>query len=282
MVSVAVEAVTYEFSVDVSATSFSVFQFFQQDYAGTFAHNETITVFVERTGSAFGVFVVGGQCFHISKASYSNRGNGSFATTSEHYVSVAVLNGTESVTNAVSAGSTSSHDCSVGAFEAKSDTDLACGHVRNFHRNEERADFGGAFVTIFQGLFQESMDTADTGTNAYTATGSVDFFQIKFSVFNSQFSSSYSKLGNAVHAFTFFFVAILAKIKIFYFASDFNVKISGVKLGNHTNAGFTSSQVAPEFIFTDTDRGNRANAGYYYSSLSQNIHLKIKYLRFLL
>ena len=59
-------------------------------------------------------------------------------------------------------------------------------------------------------------------------------------------------------------------------------RISGVELGNHTNTGFAGSQVSPEFFLAGTDRGNRTYASYYYSSLSQNVHLKIKYLQFLL
>ena len=122
------------------------------------------------------------------------------------------------------------------------------------------------------------MDAANAAANANAGTNGINFFQIEFSIFHCQFSSRYSKLGHTIHTFAFFFIAIVSEIKIFNFACNFSgeARIRSIKLGNETDTGFTSDQIAPKFIFADADWSNRANTGNNDSSF-QN-----KFLLFLL
>ena len=213
------------------------------------------------------MFVIGRKSFHVAEACYCQRVNSSFAAACHHNIGIAILNDSESFANTVGAGCTCGYNSHVGAFKAKSNGNLACRHIRNFHRNKERADFGRAFFNKFQGLFQVSMHAANAAAYANACSYRVNAFKVKFGIFNSHFCCSNRKLGNAVHAFAFFFIAVFGKIKILYFTGNSCAVFAGIKLGNRAYAGFTCNQIVPKFIFADTDRGNSTYTGYNNSSL---------------
>ena len=245
-------------------------QLFQNQHASTLAQYEAITLLVKGAGSLFRVLVIGRQSLHVSKASDSNGGNSCFSAASQHYISIAILNGAQSVTNAVGAGCASGYNSSVRTLQAAGNSDLASAHVRNFHRNKEGADLGGALSAILQGLIQEGMNAANATANAYATAHSIFLAHIQLSILDSQFGSSNCQLGYAVHAFAFFFVDISSVIKILYLCSNLHGEALSIKLGDGAYAGFAGNQIAPEGFLADTNRSNRAYAGYYNSSFTQN------------
>ena len=270
MICVAVHSKACQLSIDVCATSFSMLQLFKNQNACTFTHYKAITLFIERARCCFRVFVVGRQSLHVSKACDSNRRNCCFGAACQHYVSITVLNGAQSVADAVGAGSTCSYNSGVRTFQTGCNSNLACRHVRDFHRNEERADFGRAFGTQLQGLLQEGVDAADTAANANAATQRIFLAHIQLSIFDSQLSSSNCKVGYTVHTLAFFFINESSVIKILNLTGNLYCEISSIKLSDRTDTGFTGNQVIPEGILADTDRSYRANASYYNSSFTQN------------
>ena len=245
-------------------------QLFQNQHTSALAQYEAIALLVEGAGSLFRVLVIGGQCLHVSKASNSNGGNSCFGATSQHYIGITILNGAQSVTNAVSAGCTGGNNSSIGTLQTAGNSDLTSGHIGNFHGNEEGADFGGTLSAILQGLVQEGVDAANAAANAYAATHSVFLAHIQLCILDSQFRSSHCQLGYTVHAFAFFFVDISSVIKVLYFCSNLNSKALSIKLGNGAYTRLAGNQIAPKGFLADTNRSNRANTGYYNSSFTQN------------
>lgn len=67
VVSIGIAAVAADFTVDVSTALFSMFQFFEDDDAGAFAHDETVAVFIERTRSVSRVIVARAEAFIAAK-----------------------------------------------------------------------------------------------------------------------------------------------------------------------------------------------------------------------
>ena len=101
VVSIGIAAVAADFTVDVSTALFSMFQFFEDDDAGAFAHDETVAVFIERTRSVSRVIVARAEGFHRRKAGNCTRRNGSFRTASKGCIEFAPLNHAVSVTDGV-------------------------------------------------------------------------------------------------------------------------------------------------------------------------------------
>ena len=270
VVSIAVHCKASQLSINVCATSLSMLQLFQNQHTSALAQYEAIALLVEGAGSLFRVLVIGGQCLHVSKASNSNGRNSCFGATSQHYIGITILNGAQSVANAVGAGCAGSNNSSVRTLQTAGNSDLTSGHIGNFHGDEEGADFGGALSAILQGLVQEGMDAANAAANAYATAHSIFLAHIQLSILDSQFSSSNCQLGYAVHAFAFFFVDISSVIKVLYFCSNLNSKALSIKLGNGAYARLAGNQIAPKGFLADTNRSNRANTGYYNSSFTQN------------
>ena len=80
VISVGIAAITADFTVDMSTAFLSVFQFFEEDDTGTFAHDETVAVFIEGTRCMSRVIVARAQGFHSGKAGDSARRNSGFRT----------------------------------------------------------------------------------------------------------------------------------------------------------------------------------------------------------
>ena len=246
-------------------------QLFQNQHASALAQYEAIALLVEGAGSLFRILVIGGQCLHVSKASNSNGRNSCFGATSQHYIGITILNGAQSVANAVGAGCAGSNNSSVRTLKTAGNSDLTSGHVGDFHGDKEGANLGGTLSAILQGLIQEGMDATDTATNTNATAHSIFLAHIQLSILDSQLSSSHCQLGYAVHTLALFFVDIGSVIKILYLCSNLYGEALSIKLGDGAYARFAGNQIAPKGFLADTNGSNRANAGYYNSSFTQNL-----------
>ena len=119
-----------------------MFQFFEDDDAGAFAHDETVAVFIERTRSVSRVIVARAEGFHRRKAGNCTRRNGSFRTASKGCIEFAPLNHAVSVTDGVGTRCAGRNDAGAVALKAEENGYLAGGHVDNHLRYDKGIDAG--------------------------------------------------------------------------------------------------------------------------------------------
>lgn len=257
MISVGIAAITADFTVNVSAAFLSVFQFFQEDDAGAFAHDETIAVFIEGARCMSRVIVARAQSFHSGKASYGTGRYSGFGTTGNSGVEFAALDHAVSSADGVRACGTSRDNAGTMALEAEEDGYLARCHVGNHLRYDEGVDAGRTFREQAFVQVVERFHTANARTDDGADAVAVFFIQIDFGIVKSQFGSSYGELRGRVHMADFFTVdAVVSGVKIFDFAGNAGSIFGCVKVGNGANAVFAVEQGIPESIFTDANRRN--------------------------
>jgi len=257
VVSVGIAAITADFTVDVSAAFLSVFQFFEEDDASTFAHDETVAVFIEGARCMSRVIVARAQGFHSGKAGDSARRNSGFRTAGNGSVEFAALDHAVSSADGVRTRSTSRDDAGAMALEAKEDRYLARCHVGDHLRYDEGIDAGRTFGEQAFVQVVERFHTANAGTDDRADAVAVFFIQIDFGIVESQFSSGYGELSRRIHVAGFFTVdAVVSGVKIFDFAGNAGSIFGCVKVGNGADAVFAVEQGIPEGILADADRRN--------------------------
>ena len=270
VISIGVCTIADYFSVDMCAACFCMVEAFEDYEASAFAHNETAAVLVERTGCMLRVIVVvHAKSLHGCKTCYSSFGNSSFRTTGYHYISIAALNHTESITNAVGTRSASRNRAAGRTMELVGDSHLTSSHVRNHHRHEERADAGRSFGKELLILAVHGFDTTDTRTDEGTNAVQIFLFKIQAGIFDGEICCSYSKLRVTVHTLGFFLVNVLGRVKVLNFTSNLRREFRSVETADLINTVAAFHQAFPEFILARTNRGNGTYTSDNYA-ITQN------------
>ena len=84
-----------------------MFQFFENQTAGTFAHHESVTACAERTAGTLRVIVAGREGMHGIETTHAAREDGSFGTTGNDDVRLAQTDQVEGVSQCVGRGGAS-------------------------------------------------------------------------------------------------------------------------------------------------------------------------------
>ena len=140
MIGVGIAAIAANFTVNMSTPFFSVFQFFQEYDAGSFAHDETIAVFIEGAGSVCRVIIAGTESLHGRKTSYGTGGYGSFRATGYGCVEFAALDHAVCRADGIRPRCTGGDDAGAMALETEDDGYLARCHIANHLGYDERVD----------------------------------------------------------------------------------------------------------------------------------------------
>ena len=100
MISISCRAVSSEFCVNLRASRFRVFKFFQNYDSGSFSEDKSIPVLIKRTGSCHWIFICR-QCCQRSKSCNSGRTDTALCTPCNTNIQVTILNRTECISNTV-------------------------------------------------------------------------------------------------------------------------------------------------------------------------------------
>src|SRR5699024_5311808 len=101
------------------------------------SENETISVFIKRTGSMLRIICRGQGC-QSCETSDACRADRRLCSACHHYISVAVLDRTERIADAVRAGSTCCDNVGTFSFQSKLDGNISCSHIGDHQRNHQR------------------------------------------------------------------------------------------------------------------------------------------------
>src|SRR5581483_4265426 len=97
VVSVAAHAVADDLCHDPGAARFSVFEFFQNEDAGTLANDEAVTRRIPGATGFFRLAIADGKGAHGGKSSYAHGCDGCFAAARDHDIGIAMLDDTERI-----------------------------------------------------------------------------------------------------------------------------------------------------------------------------------------
>ena len=116
----------------------------EDDDAGALADDEAVAVLVERARGAPGIVVPGGERLHRGEAADDGLVDAGLDAAGEHDVGVAAPDRLPGLADGMGAGGAGGDGRPVGPERPELDRDLARRHVRDAHRDEERADAVGA------------------------------------------------------------------------------------------------------------------------------------------
>lgn len=145
-----------------------MFQFFEDDDAGAFAHDETVAVFIERTRSVSRVIVARAEGFHRRKAGQLHPEKRQLPYRQQGLHRVRLLNHAVSVTDGVGTRCAGRNDAGAVALKAEEAGYLAGGHVDNHLRYDKGIDADGPSkrgLYISYAVFHAADAGADNGTD---------------------------------------------------------------------------------------------------------------------
>ena len=120
--------ISHNLCQDIGISLFRMFQFFQNNHTCAFTHDKTTSVFVKRNGSTQRILACA-QCGKACKSCNSDGADSTFCTACKHYICIAVLDGTESVSDTVSSCCTCSYHVCTLSFCTGGNGNISCCHV---------------------------------------------------------------------------------------------------------------------------------------------------------
>ncbi|OQB91846.1 MAG: hypothetical protein BWX83_00405 [Candidatus Cloacimonetes bacterium ADurb.Bin117] len=201
-----------------------MFQFFQHEEGGSFAHHKAVTSGVEGAGSAFGIVVAGGKGPQGAESADGKRGHPGLSAAADDDIGIAILDGAEGGSDGVVGAGAGAGNAEVGAFEAVFYGDVGGGYVGYHFGDEKGADAARALQVVFDGLFLEGVDSADAHSGDHAYAAAVLPGRIYTSVLNSLAGRHHGKVGEGIHLAGFLEVEMLFGMKIFYLGGDLGGK----------------------------------------------------------
>ena len=169
------------------------------------------------------------------------------------------------MTDAVRTRCAGRHDARRRTVQAVSDGDLPSRHVRNHHRDEERADLRRPLVEEFLVLAVHRLNAADAGADERADALPVLFFEIELRILDGKLCRCDSELRIAIHTLRFLLVDVRGRIEVRDLARDLRVAARCIEMRDLIDAVLSRKKRLPEGFLADADRRDRAQARYDYT-----------------
>ena len=268
VVSVCTHSSTCQFAINLSTTSLSVFEFFEDEDTSTFTHHETIAAGTEWAASACGIIIAGREGMHSIETAKTTRADSCFGTTGYHHVSFTQTNEVEGISNGIGRRSTSRGSGVVRSVESILDRDAARSYVGNHLGDEEGAETRSLFFVgkcVFSDLFFEGVNTTDAHSEPHADVVLVDSLEVHTAVLDSFHCCYECILLIEVHFADLFAVNEICCHKIFDFAGKVRFELRGVESFDGGGTAYTLEKVVPSRLNVVTNGGNCTKTGDYYS-----------------
>ena len=144
--------------------------------------------------------------------------------------------------------------------------DMPWSKVDDQHRDEERRDFLVAALVKSIMIPFDAGKAAQTGSYQNPYPLGIALVNHQPGVFHGKMSGSQGILDKEVHLLDLFFVDELFRIEVLDLTGNFYRKISCIKTGDMSDAGFAGDSILPVLAVTDSQRRNGADPGNYDSS----------------
>ena len=235
-------AVTGNFAINFRAALFRVFQFFQNQNARAFAHDKSVTIFVERTRGVFGIVVARAHRAHGAKSADADGNNRRFGTAREHHGCVARFNRAPRFADGVIRRRARGAGRKIRSAQIEIHRDEAGCHVPDEHRNgERRHPPWTAFEQNFM-LLARRRQPANAGAEEHANFVEIFFFQFEAGIFQRAPASVNAKLRIAIRAADFLRRRKGGRrIKVFHLARDLRGEGRRVESRNFINAALAGN-----------------------------------------
>ena len=252
VVCIGAHAFAGELSVDLGTARLGVLQFFEDEAAGAFAHDETVAAGAEGAAGVLGVVVAGGEGLHGGETAYAAFCDGCFGTAADNHVGLSQTDEVVGVSQRIGAGSTGGGGDVVGAMEAVEDADVSGGDVGNHLGDEEGTELGADFSTcagIGANLLLEGLDAADANAEDHTHAVLIDGVEVHLAVGDGLLGSSNGILRVDVHLASLLAVdAVLLRVEAFDFTGELSLEFLCVEMGDGGCATLAGQQRFPSLL----------------------------------
>ena len=265
------DAVADEFPVNFCAALLGVFQRFQNDNAGAFAHDEAVAVHVVRAGGPLGLVIAGAEGFHVAEPGHARGQDGSFRPAADHDVGIPEFHDAPGFPDVVVGGGAGRADGHVRTAEAVFHGDETGGNVADHVRNHEGGHAGRPFGKKRGMLAFQRAEAADAAAHHDADAGFVLRFQIQPGILESHSGSAHGKVREAVHA-----AGVLGRlevrggIEIFDFTGDFRGVAGNIHGFDGVNAAAASLHGFPGGCEIIAQGADHSDAGDNNSAVGHN------------
>ena len=178
---------------DIGSSGLCMFQGLQHYHAGSLAHNKTISVLVKGDGCP-GSVLCGVQGCKGGKSRNADRGNAGLCSAGHHHVRLAVLNGTECLTNGMGSGCTCSYHVEAFSFKSELDGNIACGHVAYHEWHQKGIHTAGPLLVKLLYILFHGLERADAGSHAHAYAVRILLLHINTGLLQGFLGCSHRKL----------------------------------------------------------------------------------------
>ena len=235
MVSITGCTVSDNFSQNLRATFFCMFQFFQNYYTGAFSHNKSISFLIKRNGTTIRIRRCGKccQCCKTADTYWCDTGLGSACY---HNICIAKLNGTISLSDTMCTCCAGSYHIDALSFQPELNGYVTGCHIGDHHRNHKRIYTIWAFLQKFGMFFFYCLKTSDSGTNGTSHTIRIFLFHMEAGIFDCFFCSCYCILTKKFHSSCSFRIHIIFSYKSFDFSCHMCFVFRRIKFCNFSES----------------------------------------------
>ena len=177
MIGISCSAITYYFTVNLSSSCFSMFQFFQNEYSGSVSHDKTISVFIKRFTGIFWIFRRR-KCCQVRKSSHTDLTDRRLSTAGNTSIQIAMLNIPKCSANAICSCCARSDNIFTYSLSSQTDCNITSRHITDRHRNKQRRHTRRSFFVQTNHLLLHCHQTANTGTYDHTDLSRILFLHI--------------------------------------------------------------------------------------------------------
>src|SRR5260221_2264418 len=263
MISVCRSPTADDLTIDLSAPGPGMFQLFEYEHPGCFAHDKTVSVLVVGAAGCLIVVISFAQRLHGIEPAHAGLTHDSFGTAADNDIGHSKANEIKRFHDGIRRTGAGTCHCKIRAAEPVSHGNMTGRNVQDHFRNEKRVKAGSA-VTLGEiyHLFLESDQSPDAaGKNDANAIG-VHFFFIDACILYCLVAGRQRDLCITVYFTGLFFFQVLQGVKAFQFASKTSLKLCSIKQGNRISTGNAIHQSSPVVFCIVTYGSEGANARY--------------------
>ena len=249
---------------DIGSSGLCMFQGLQHYHAGSLAHNKTISVLVKGDGCP-GSVLCGVQGCKGGKSRNADRGNAGLCSAGHHHVRLAVLNGTERLTDGMGSGCACSYHVEAFSLKPELDGNIACGHVAYHEWHQKGVHTAGSLLVKLLYILFHGLERADAGSHAHAYSVGILLLHINAGLLQGFLGCCHRKLRKCLHTAGCLGIHVLFWIKSLYLCCQLALIIGCIKISNGADSNCLILKSLPEALHIISNGSNGTHTGYYYS-----------------
>src|ERR1035437_2507853 len=253
--------VANQFRQDGRAAAAGMLEFFEDEDAGAFAHDEAVAILVPGTAGAGGVVIARGKCAHGGESAYAHGSDGGFGASGNHYVGVMVLDDAKGIADGVGAGGAGGGRRFIRTLGAEAHGNVPGGEVDDGGGNEKRGNLARSAGEEGVMFALDHVESADARADMHAYALGVFGCDLEVGHLHRFVGGGEREVDEAAHLFYFFFLDEIEGIEVADLGCDLAGNRGGVEPGNAVDAVLAREQSLPHRGGGIAQRADQADAG---------------------